>query len=173
MTLVIEKGAGIYSPELWKQFINKGIDVICQPGSTLLETEYDPNVPEVVISETTIWRNPLSQFDYLGGVPALFVEELGSSLPSLGGRATSTPGLRRPERVLKGFGGCRFFHKHGTYSMSSPNQVPRVCICRWKNGHWGPPGKKSCEAWCSGYVHLVIKKRGRATKTGLWIRERR
>jgi hypothetical protein len=129
--LVIEPGAAFESFEMAEQFTDKGIDILCQPGSTFI---YDPTQPVLETSETKIWRNPYLEFDYLDGVPALFDEEKGSSLPALGGRATSTPGLRSTERVLKGFGGCRFIYNHEGSGYRAAG-----CCCRWKNGYWRRP----------------------------------
>jgi hypothetical protein len=118
VTLVLEAGAQLESLEMAEQFTNKGIDVLCRPGTIF---NYDATQAGMETEDTKMWRNSYLEFDYLDGVPALLDpahEAQKCSVPALGGQATSTPGLRRnPARVLKGFGGCRFTEKETTAAL--------------------------------------------------------
>jgi hypothetical protein len=161
-TLVLEEGAKLMSLEMVEQFTNKGINVLCQAGTIF---NYDPTQISTAIEEAKLWTSRLTELNYLNGFPALFDEKPRIAVPALGGRATSTPGLKRLARVLKGFGGCRFI-----------DQDEWDCAgCRWKGGMWNGKSITSRTGYyihnpantkCSVRKHLVMKKKGRAARSG-------
>ena len=105
MSVIIEPGAileGVDTPEI---LVSSGLDVFCMPGSF---RERNNTVTQNL--ELQSFTN--KEYEYLGGVALLFRDKEKIAVPALGGRVTKSPGFRN-NRVLKGFGGCRFTRGYG------------------------------------------------------------
>jgi hypothetical protein len=105
MNLVIEAGASLNSLNIPGDFTSQGINVVCEPGS-FLKRYPDLNAEYAEITELKRWIDPGSEYDYLVGVSSLLDESESFSVAALGGKATKSPGKRKTERVMRGFGGC-------------------------------------------------------------------
>jgi hypothetical protein len=161
VTLVIEAGAYLHSLEMPEQFTNKGINVLCQPGSFLLPGS-SQSATEIL--EVKRWMDPSAGFDYLVGVSALFDELQEVSVAARSGKTTTAPGPKSTERILKGFGGCRFVQQDVWDCCPWGPGPCKHRARRWKGGKYdqGQSVRK-----CSVKKVLVIKKRGRAIRNGV------
>jgi hypothetical protein len=112
MTLIVESGAYMKGPDVPQYLTDLGINVVCLPGSF---SKQDLNATDdgTELNELRRWVDPLASFDCLIGMPELFDETERVSIASRGGKANTTSGPRRTERILKGFGGCKFTRRYG------------------------------------------------------------
>lgn len=149
-TLVLEAGAQLIDVEMVEQFTNRGINILCQPGSFLHNDLHDHAV-EVLVAKQ--WINPYAEFDYLDGMSTLFDDIQEGAVHALGGRATSTPGPKDTRRILKGFGGCRYVERDTWTCVGCPS----------KNGTYL---HRPTNTRCSVNKVLVIKKKSRAARNG-------
>jgi hypothetical protein len=147
--LVVEAGARLKDLEMVEQFTNRGVNVLCQPGSFLHHGLLD----EVLVAKE--WVDPSAKFDYLDGMSALFDEIEGHAVPARGGRATSTSGPKSTVRILKAFGGCRFVERDEWKCEGCPHIRGGTYL--------HPP----TDAKCSVNKVLEIKNRGRAIRNGI------
>jgi hypothetical protein len=162
-TLVIEAKAYLRSLNLPAMITKNGINVLCQPGSL-----YQPSssLGSTEFLEAEYWRDPSTEFNYLIGVSALFDDLLEISVSNRDGKTTTSPGPRRTERILRGFGGCRFV-EHDEWRCHGCTCHRRICKHK--------AGSRTCRACvrrqtvrgCSVNKVLVIKKRGRAVRNGV------
>ncbi|KAE9376320.1 hypothetical protein N431DRAFT_294106, partial [Stipitochalara longipes BDJ] len=106
--VVLEAGAILESLEMVEQLTNNNIDVLCQVGSIF---NYASSQAKSINKVSKLWRSPHAEFDYLVGIPELFKQQEGCEVPALGGRANKISGPSRTLRVLRGFGGCKFFDR--------------------------------------------------------------
>ena len=153
--LVVKARAQIKDLEMVERFTNRGISVLCQPGSFILYGMLE----EVLVTKQ--WMSPSAEFDFLDGMSALFDEIQRDLLPALGGRATSTSGPISTMRTLKGFGGCRFVERDEWNCVG----------CHLKGGKLGlgAPGRYlhcPTSTKCSVNKVLVIKNKNRAIRNG-------
>lgn len=120
MTLVVEAGACLNGVDFPKEFTSQGINVVCEPGS-LMRQNANRRPPlslpmnAVELAAPMSWVDDTAKFDFLVGVPSLLDDTLSDTiaLPAGGGKANKRSGHKRTERVLRGFGGCRFVRRQG------------------------------------------------------------
>jgi len=88
--------------------------LVISQSTTLQENGTPSEVREV--TELQIWK-PSESDDFFSDAQELFDENNRLALPGRGGRIVKTSyyGRRKCERVLKGFGGCRFVQRYGNY----------------------------------------------------------
>jgi hypothetical protein len=105
VSVIIESGAILEGAETPEILVSSGLDVVCMPGRF-----WERN--NIVSQNIELKSFTNEEFEYLSGVAILFREKEKIGVPALGGRTTTNPGYRL-ERVLKGFGGCRFTRGYG------------------------------------------------------------
>ncbi|KIM97066.1 hypothetical protein OIDMADRAFT_147668 [Oidiodendron maius Zn] len=153
--LVVEAGAQIKDLEMVERFTNRGISVLCQPGSFI---RYDM-LEEVLVAKQ--WMSLSAEFDFLDGTSALFDEIQRDLVPALGGRATSTSGPISTMRILKGFGGCRFVERDEWNCVGCPFKRGKLGL-----GTSGRYLHRPTSTKCSVNKVLVIKNKSRAIRNG-------
>lgn len=113
--MVVEKGGYLATDDGPRQIMDQGWDLVCLPGSSIWEkgatdkgepTDYEKHE----VTETRLWSSPYRTMDYLVGVKELFEEEQMSVHANGGKHKMSVPKM---ERLMKGFGGCRFIGSEG------------------------------------------------------------
>jgi hypothetical protein len=108
VSFVIEPGAHAHGDDLREAFTDRGIDLVCIPGSFWFQTE-NTAMEEAKITELKRFRNGYDCFELLNGIQELMSEDnTRLEVPGKGGRANKSPGPRKVERVLKGFGKSQF-----------------------------------------------------------------
>ncbi|CAD6572489.1 MAG: hypothetical protein ASARMPREDX12_005246 [Alectoria sarmentosa] len=114
-TVVVEKGGYLATDDGPRQIMEQGWDLVCLPGSFIWEkgttdkggnTDYEKHE----VTETRTWSTPDREMDLLIGVKELF-EDGQLSVHANGGKQKGP--VVKIERILKGFGGCRFIGSEG------------------------------------------------------------
>ncbi len=114
-TVVVEEGGYLATDDGPRQIMAQGWDLICLPGSFIWEkgatdkggnTDYEKHE----VTETRTWSSPDRATDYLIGVKELFQDDQ-VAVHANGGRRRRS--VFKMERIMKGFGGCRFIESEG------------------------------------------------------------
>jgi hypothetical protein len=105
MSVIIEPGAILEGVDTLEILASSRLDVFCMPGSFRGRNN-------IITQNLEIQSFTDKECEYLGGVALLFRDKEKTAVPALGGRVTKSPGFRM-NRVLKGFGGCRFTRGFG------------------------------------------------------------
>ena len=114
-SVVVEEGGYLATEDGPQQIMDQGWDLICLPGSFIWEkgttdkgesTDYEKHE----VTETRSWCCPDRELDHLIGVKELFEEEQISTHAN-GGKQKGP--VIKMERIMKGFGGCRFIGSEG------------------------------------------------------------
>lgn len=114
-TVVVEKGGYLATDNGPRQMMDQGWDLVCLPGSFIWEkgtsdkggnTDYEKHE----VTETRTWSSPDRGMDQLIGVKELFEDEQ-ISVHANGGKQKGP--VIKMERIMKGFGGCRFIESEG------------------------------------------------------------
>lgn len=114
-TVVVEEGGYLATEDGPQQIMDQGWDLICLPGSFIWEkgmtdkgesTDYEKHE----VTETRTWCCPDGELDYLIGVKEMFNDEQ-ISIHANGGKHKKP--VIKMERIMKGFGGCRFIGSEG------------------------------------------------------------
>ena len=114
-TVVVEHGGYLATDDGPRQIMDQGWDLVCLPGSFIREegtADKGGNIDyeKHEVTETRIWRSPDRETDKLIGVKKLFEDER-VSVHANGGKRKGP--VVKMERILKGFGGCRFIESDG------------------------------------------------------------
>jgi hypothetical protein len=115
--LLLESGASLLGVQSVLTLYYWGVGVVAQPGSIMTrQTKIRPWEAPISeeVGELSIWPAE-RETDHITGMDMLFNDSEKSELPACGGRVTKFQGKRKVERVLKGFGGCRFIRRVGYY----------------------------------------------------------
>lgn len=117
MNVVVEKGGYLAVEDGPRQIMNKGWDLICEPGSFIWEKGDEDKGGNVdyekhEVTKTRSWSAPNRDLDNLIGVKEMFVEVDTDSAHANGGKHKATI-KKRTERILKGFDGCGFIGSDG------------------------------------------------------------
>jgi hypothetical protein len=94
-----------------------GIGVVAQSGSLIARQTKRAPVEAGIAHEVdvlSIWPAE-RETDHVTGMDILFDDSEKMDVPARGGRVTKYQGKKKVERVLKGFGGCRFVHRAGYF----------------------------------------------------------
>lgn len=114
-TVVVEEGGYLATDDGPRQIMEKGWDLVCLPGSFIWEkgatdkggnTDYEKH--EVTVTRT--WSSADRGMDHLIGVKEMF-EDDQVSVHANGGKHKWS--VVKMERIVKGFGGCRFIESEG------------------------------------------------------------
>ena len=114
-TVVVEEGGYLAVDDGPRQILDQGWDLVCLPGSFIWEkattdkgesTDYEKHE----VTETRTWCAPDRELDHLIGVKELFDNEQ-ISVHANGGKHKGP--VVKMERVMKGFGVCRFIGSEG------------------------------------------------------------
>ena len=105
ITLVVESGGCVFGTDVPESIAEQGLDFVLMPGSFWKEA-LDTSDEEGMVKEIKRWRNADDdELEVLNGLQELLKEnDDGFSMPGMGGRVNKSPGKRKMERVLKGFG---------------------------------------------------------------------
>lgn len=117
MTVVVEKGGYLAVDDGPRQIMDKGWNLICEPGSFLWEKgnedkEGNVDYEKHEITHTRSWSAPSRDLDYLIGVREMFQEVEEDSVHANGGKHMGTK-KTKTERRLKGFDDCKFIGSDG------------------------------------------------------------
>ncbi len=105
MTVVVEKGGYLAVKDGPAQILQQGWDLVCLPGSFILEKKGSWEYKKQEVIETRRWSAPDSDdWERFLGVNLLLAEVEGDSQHANGGRHKS--GKRKTTRILKAFGEC-------------------------------------------------------------------
>lgn len=114
-TVVVEEGGYLATDDGPRQIIDQGWDLVCLPGSFIWEkgatdkggnTDYEKHE----VTETRTWSSPDRELDHLIGIKELFDDD-EVSVHANGGKHRGS--VIKMERIVKGFGGCRFIGSEG------------------------------------------------------------
>jgi hypothetical protein len=104
VTVIIEPGAVVYGENAPERITSNGADFILMPGS-FWKQAINTSDEEAKISETKIWKSNIGELELLDGLQELMKEKDDApTVPGRGGKANKSPGPKKVERVLKGFG---------------------------------------------------------------------
>ena len=109
-TVVVEEGGYLATDDGPRQIMNQGWDLVCLPGSFIWEKGANTDYEKHEVNETRTWSSPDRDTDHLIGVKELFRDK-EVSIYANGGKHKRS--IVKMERVLKGFGGCRFIESEG------------------------------------------------------------
>lgn len=117
MSVVVEKGGYLAVEDGPRQIMNKGWDLICEPGSFIWEKGDEDKGGNVdyekhEVTETRSWSAPSRDLDYLIGIREMLLEVDADSEHANGGKHKATI-KKKTERILKGFDGCGFIGSDG------------------------------------------------------------
>ena len=108
IALVVESGAYVYGSDVPENIAGDGLDVFLMPGSYWKEA-LGTSDEEGRVTELKRWENAQDKFEFLNGVEELMEEsENNFAVPSRGGKVNKSPGKKKVERILKGFGEINF-----------------------------------------------------------------
>lgn len=114
-TVVVEKGGYLATDDGPRHIMDQGWDLVCLPGSFIWEkgspdkggkTDFEKHE----VTETRTWISPNREVDHLIGVKELF-EDIQVSVHANGGKHKRP--VVKMQRIMKGFGGCRFIGSEG------------------------------------------------------------
>lgn len=105
MSVVVEKGGYLAVEDGPQKILDKGWDLICQPGSFIWEKGDESKEGKIdyekhEVTETRSWSTPARDLDYLVGVRDLFLEADQESQHANGGKHTVTS-RKKAERIRK------------------------------------------------------------------------
>lgn len=110
VTVVVEAGAVVYtrdSPESHHEIASNGANFVLMPGSFWKDRE-ETSDEEGLVSELKVWKSVVEELELLDGIQELMHEiSPAPSVPGRGGKANKSPGAKKVERILKGFGESR------------------------------------------------------------------
>ena len=114
-TVVVENGGYLATDDGPRQIMDQGWDLVCLPGSFIWEkgtADKGGNIDyeKHEVTETRTWSSPDRETDQLVGVKELFEDER-VSVHANGGKRKAP--VVKMERILKGFGSCRFIESEG------------------------------------------------------------
>jgi hypothetical protein len=103
VTLIIEPGAYVCGMGVPESVADNGVDYVCMPGS-FWKKRIDTSEEEAKVLAVKKWKRTSEELEMLDGLQELMKENESIGVPGNGGRANKSPGLKKVERVLKGFG---------------------------------------------------------------------
>jgi hypothetical protein len=117
LTIVLESKSSMSGAQNFATLKYWGIGVVAHSGCLIerqLRRMTDSSNPFEEVTELSVWPAE-RELDIITGMELLFDDSGKMGLPARGGKATKHQGKKKAERVLKGFGGCRFVRRLGYY----------------------------------------------------------
>ncbi|MCJ1457895.1 hypothetical protein MMC28_008264 [Mycoblastus sanguinarius] len=116
-TVVVEKGGYLAVDDGPRQIMEEGWDLLCLPGSFIWEKGAEDkggnaDFEKHEVNEIRMWHAPCRELDNLVGVKELLKDQEDDSEHANGGKHRGKMMIKM-ERILKGFGGCRFIGSEG------------------------------------------------------------
>ena len=135
-TVVVEEGGYLAVEKGPEQIMDKGWDLVCEPGSYIYEKKAgEATYSKQEVKATRIWESPARRWDYLLGLSTMFpLPDEPADRHANGGKHEKR--VSPMERELKGFGGCGFVYDRGGIRESSkwspePGEWDYLVGVRW------------------------------------------